>query len=63
MSNPSLASVTPSELRGIGLFGALSDDVLTHLASTLSVHAPESGDNCCSKTRDARRNTNASLCA
>jgi CRP-like cAMP-binding protein len=44
MSNPSLASVTPSELRGIGLFGALSDEVLTHLASTLSVHAPESGE-------------------
>ena len=44
MSNPSEVPVTPSELRGIGLFGALSDEVLTHLASTLSVHTPGSGE-------------------
>ncbi len=43
MSNPP-QGVTPVELRAIGLFGALSDDVLTHLASTLSVQTPESGD-------------------
>ena len=36
-------SVTAGDLRNIGLFGALSDDVLTHLASTLSVIAPPPG--------------------
>jgi len=44
MSNPPEASVSPTELRSIGLFGALSDDVLAHLASTLSVQAPEAGE-------------------
>ena len=44
MSNPSDAGVSPSELRSIGLFGALSDEVLTHLASTLSVQKPEAGE-------------------
>lgn len=44
MSTPSVVTVTPSELRGIGLFGALSDEVLTHLAQTLSVHMPGSGE-------------------
>lgn len=29
--------VSPAELRAIGLFGALSDDVLAHLASSLEV--------------------------
>lgn len=36
--------VSPAELRGIGLFGALSDEVLAHLASTLSVTTPSAGD-------------------
>jgi len=43
MSNPPEGSVSPSELRAIGLFGALSDEVLTHLAGTLSVETPEAG--------------------
>jgi CRP-like cAMP-binding protein len=33
-----------SELRNVGLFGALSDDALQHLISTLSVVRPSSGD-------------------
>lgn len=32
------------ELKGIGLFGALADDVLIHLANTLAVDAPEPGE-------------------
>jgi CRP/FNR family cyclic AMP-dependent transcriptional regulator len=35
--------LTPAELKNIGLFGALSDDVLSHLASTLVVETPEPG--------------------
>jgi CRP/FNR family cyclic AMP-dependent transcriptional regulator len=42
MSNPS-QSTNPAELRTIGLFGALSDDVIAHLAKTLTVQAPEAG--------------------
>ena len=44
MSNPSESSVTPAELRSIGLFGALSDEVLVHLSTTLSVQTPEAGE-------------------
>ena len=44
MSNPASDTISPAELRSIGLFGALSDEVLTHLAGTLSVHKPESGE-------------------
>ena len=44
MSNPSESSVTPAELRSIGLFGALSDEVLVHLSNTLSVQTPEAGE-------------------
>jgi CRP/FNR family cyclic AMP-dependent transcriptional regulator len=44
MSNPPSDTISPAELRSIGLFGALSDEVLTHLAGTLSVHRPESGE-------------------
>jgi len=43
MSNSPSESLDPAELRNIGLFGALSDDVIAHLASTLSVQAPEAG--------------------
>jgi CRP/FNR family cyclic AMP-dependent transcriptional regulator len=43
MSNPPSDSLNPAELRNIGLFGALSDDVIAHLAGTLSVQAPEAG--------------------
>jgi CRP/FNR family transcriptional regulator, cyclic AMP receptor protein len=35
--------LTGAELREIGLFGALGDDVLARLASTLSVVTPEAG--------------------
>ncbi len=35
--------VEASELRNIGLFGALSDDVLSHLTSTLTVTSPDAG--------------------
>jgi len=34
---------TLTELKNIGLFGALSDGVLEHLTSTLSVETPEAG--------------------
>ena len=44
MSDALPARVAPSELRAIGLFGALSDEVLAHLASTLSVITPSAGD-------------------
>lgn len=44
MSTPSEGSVTPAELRSIGLFGALSDEVLVHLSNTLSVQTPEAGE-------------------
>ena len=44
MSNYPESSVSPSELRAIGLFGALSDEVLTHLAGTLTVQTPEAGE-------------------
>ena len=44
MSNPSEVSVTPAELRSIGLFGALSDEVLVHLSTTLSVQTPDAGE-------------------
>jgi len=37
-------SVTPTELRNIGLFGALSDEVLVTLAGTLTVVVPENGE-------------------
>ncbi len=44
MTHPNSDSISPVELRSIGLFGALDDDVLTHLASTLSVHRLEAGE-------------------
>jgi len=37
-------SVTPAELRNIGLFGALSDEVLTVLAGMLTVVLPQIGE-------------------
>jgi CRP-like cAMP-binding protein len=36
-------ALTVGELKAIGLFGALNDDVLAHLASTLTVELPEAG--------------------
>jgi CRP/FNR family transcriptional regulator, cyclic AMP receptor protein len=44
MTEPPVAHVSAVDLRAIGLFGALSDEVLAHLASTLSVTRPSAGD-------------------
>ncbi|HTA91751.1 MAG TPA: cyclic nucleotide-binding domain-containing protein, partial [Polyangiaceae bacterium] len=44
MSNPSSDSLNPAELRNIGLFGALTDEVIAHLANTLSVQTPGAGE-------------------
>ena len=44
MSEPEPTLVRPGELRSIGLFGAMSDEVLTHLTSSLSVLTPSAGD-------------------
>ncbi len=46
--------VQPEELRQIGLFGALSDEVLAHLASTLSVTTPSAGTTVFREGEDAR---------
>jgi len=42
MADP--AAISPSDLRNIGLFGALSDDVLAFLAGMLTVVSPEAGE-------------------
>jgi CRP/FNR family transcriptional regulator, cyclic AMP receptor protein len=44
MTEPPVAFVSALDLRAIGLFGALSDEVLAHLSSTLSVTTPSAGD-------------------
>jgi CRP-like cAMP-binding protein len=41
---PTAATVQSSELRNIGLFGALSDEVLDYLCGMLTVQAPDAGD-------------------
>ncbi len=41
--NPERIAPTLPELKNIGLFGALSDDVLQHLTSVLTVETPEAG--------------------
>jgi CRP-like cAMP-binding protein len=43
MSSASANAIGPSELRNIGLFGALSDDVLDYLSTLLTVEAPPAG--------------------
>lgn len=45
MSSPHAAEhiIGPAELRNIGLFGALSDDVLEYLAKLLTVETPPAG--------------------
>ena len=45
--------LSAEELRNIGLFGALSDDVLAHLADTLSVELPSAGDTIFREGEDA----------
>ena len=51
---PDMATVTSAELRNIALFGALSDEVLQHLATTLSVVTPSAGDFVFREGDDAR---------
>src|SRR5258706_7146075 len=43
-SIPSPAAVSPAELRNIGLFGALSDEVLEFLCTMLTLQSPAAGD-------------------
>ncbi len=43
MSSAAESKIGPAELRNIGLFGALSDDVLEYLAAQLSVETPPAG--------------------
>jgi CRP/FNR family transcriptional regulator, cyclic AMP receptor protein len=43
MSSDSERAIGPAELRNIGLFGALSDDVLDYLATLLTVETPPAG--------------------
>lgn len=43
MSRDSSNPIGPAELRNIGLFGALSDDVLGYLATLLTVETPPAG--------------------
>ncbi len=43
MSSDAHSPIGPAELRDIGLFGALSDDVLEYLATLLTVEAPPAG--------------------
>lgn len=43
MSSDSPGPIGPAELRNIGLFGALSDDVLDYLSTLLSVETPPAG--------------------
>lgn len=43
MSSQGENAIGPTELRNIGLFGALSDDVLEYLAKLLTVETPPAG--------------------
>ena len=43
MSTDAQGPIGPAELRNIGLFGALSDDVLEYLSTLLSVETPPAG--------------------
>ena len=43
MSSDAKKPIGPAELRNIGLFGALSDDVLEYLATLLTVETPSAG--------------------
>ncbi len=43
MSTDAKGPIGPAELRNIGLFGALSDDVLEYLSTLLSVETPPAG--------------------
>jgi CRP-like cAMP-binding protein len=54
MTNPTPAQVTVAELRSIGLFGALPDDALAHLAATLAVVCPTPGEAVVREGEEAR---------
>ena len=43
MSSDAQSPIGPAELRNIGLFGALSDDVLEYLSTLLTVETPPAG--------------------
>ncbi|HKY37833.1 MAG TPA: cyclic nucleotide-binding domain-containing protein [Polyangiaceae bacterium] len=43
MSSAAANAIGPTELRNIGLFGALNDDVLEYLATLLTVETPPAG--------------------
>src|SRR6187397_2707831 len=43
-SSSDVPGLSTGELKNIGLFGALGDDMLAHLAKTLSVESPEPGE-------------------
>ncbi len=43
MTSAAESKIGPAELRNIGLFGALSDDVLDYLSSLLTVETPPAG--------------------
>jgi CRP/FNR family cyclic AMP-dependent transcriptional regulator len=43
MSSDSVSVIGPAELRNIGLFGALSDEVLEYLSTLLTVEMPPAG--------------------
>jgi CRP-like cAMP-binding protein len=47
------SAIGPSELRNIGLFGALSDDVLEHLSTLLTVEMPPAGSTLFREGEDA----------
>lgn len=47
------SAIGPSELRNIGLFGALSDDVLEYLSTLLTVEMPPAGSTLFREGEDA----------
>jgi len=53
MSSDSPGNIGPAELRNIGLFGALSDDVLEYLSTLLSVETPPAGSTLFREGEDA----------
>jgi CRP/FNR family transcriptional regulator, cyclic AMP receptor protein len=53
MSSEAQNPVGPAELRNIGLFGALSDDVLVYLSTLLTVETPPAGETLFREGEDA----------
>jgi CRP-like cAMP-binding protein len=54
MTDPEGPVISAGELRGIGLFGAISDEVLAHLAEHLTVVEPPAGEVIFREGDDAR---------